>query len=131
MTKVKIPLFAASMLLFEFILSDCNTLATAETAGIDSNTQLKPKMSGFTNQLAWGGHLIAISGCNDCHTPKKMTPMGPVPDMSPALSGHPANVPAPDVNRKEVESKGLGVTNDEIAWVGPLGYFLFGKYNFR
>lgn len=47
--------------------------------------------------------------------------MGPVPDTSLLLSGHPASVPAPDVNRKEMEGKGLAVTNDLTAWVGPWG----------
>jgi hypothetical protein len=50
-----------------------------------------------------------------------MTAMGPVPDMSLMLSGHPAKMPAPNVNRKEMERKGLAVTNDLTAWVGPWG----------
>ena len=28
-------------------------------------------------------------GCNDCHTPWKMGPKGPEPDMTRALTGHP------------------------------------------
>ena len=32
-------------------------------------------------------------GCNDCHTPKKMTDRGPAPDMDRLLSGHPSNIP--------------------------------------
>ena len=28
-------------------------------------------------------------GCNDCHTPWKMGPNGPEPDMTRMLSGHP------------------------------------------
>ena len=27
-------------------------------------------------------------GCNDCHTPWKMGPKGPEPDMTRALTGH-------------------------------------------
>ncbi|MBK7255844.1 MAG: c-type cytochrome [Ignavibacteria bacterium] len=68
-----------------------------------------------------GEHLVTIGGCNDCHTPKKMTPQGPVPDESLMLSGHPEKMPAPDVDRKEMESKGLIVTQDLTAWVGPWG----------
>ena len=40
-----------------------------------------------------GAHLVSISGCNDCHSPKKMTEMGPVPDESLLLSGHPEKLP--------------------------------------
>lgn len=37
-----------------------------------------------------GEYLIQTMGCNDCHTPKMMTPQGPVPDPKRLLSGHPA-----------------------------------------
>lgn len=72
-------------------------------------------------QLKLGEHLVITSGCHDCHTPKKMTDKGPVLDYARALSGHPANMPPPDVNRKEMEQKGLIVTNTLTAWVGPWG----------
>jgi hypothetical protein len=36
-----------------------------------------------------GEYLVMVGGCNDCHTPKKMTPLGPMPDMERMLSGHP------------------------------------------
>jgi hypothetical protein len=35
-----------------------------------------------------GQYLVAIGACNDCHTPFKMGPQGPEPDMSRMLSGH-------------------------------------------
>src|SRR4051812_33257047 len=37
-----------------------------------------------------GKYLVTTTGCNDCHTPWKMGPQGPEPDMSRMLSGHPA-----------------------------------------
>lgn len=39
--------------------------------------------------VARGQYLVTIGGCNDCHTPLKMGPKGPEPDMSRMLSGHP------------------------------------------
>jgi mono/diheme cytochrome c family protein len=36
-----------------------------------------------------GKVLVTVGGCHDCHTPKKIGPGGPEPDMSRALSGHP------------------------------------------
>ena len=36
-----------------------------------------------------GKYLVTIGGCNDCHTPLKMGPKGPEPDMARMLSGHP------------------------------------------
>ncbi len=36
-----------------------------------------------------GRYLVSVIGCTDCHTPLKMGPQGPEPDMSRFLSGHP------------------------------------------
>jgi mono/diheme cytochrome c family protein len=43
-------------------------------------------------QVARGKYLVTIAGCNDCHTPFKMGPAGPEPDVSRMLSGHPEQV---------------------------------------
>lgn len=82
---------------------------------------------GFQSQVAWGEHLVQVSGCHDCHTPKMMTAKGPMPDTTRLLSGHPANEPAPDVNRKEMESKGLATTRTMTSWVGPWGISYAGN----
>lgn len=80
-----------------------------------------PNYGGFESQIEWGKHLVTIAGCNDCHTPKILTPQGPVDDTTLFLSGHPASMPAPDVDRKQMESKGLVVTATFTSWVGPWG----------
>ena len=49
-----------------------------------------------------GKYLVTIAGCNDCHTPWKMGPQGPEPDMERMLSGHPETsqlTPAPDLGK--------------------------------
>lgn len=45
-----------------------------------------------TEQVQRGEYLVTVGGCNDCHTPLKMGPNGPEPDMSRMLSGHPAGL---------------------------------------
>jgi hypothetical protein len=40
-----------------------------------------------------GRYLVTVGGCNDCHTPLKMGPTGPEPDMDRMLSGHPESFP--------------------------------------
>jgi hypothetical protein len=45
--------------------------------------------------VARGKYLVSAMGCHDCHTPWKMGPRGPEPDMSRALSGHPADLTMP------------------------------------
>lgn len=39
-----------------------------------------------------GAYLVRTMGCNDCHTPHVPTAKGVAPDMSRALTGHPADV---------------------------------------
>ena len=57
----------------------------------------KPDMAELpltdTSLISRGHYLVAISGCNDCHSPKMMTEQGPVPDPSLLLSGHPEKMP--------------------------------------
>jgi cytochrome c553 len=40
-----------------------------------------------------GAYLTRIMACHDCHTPWKMGPRGPEPDMTRALTGHPSDLP--------------------------------------
>ena len=42
-----------------------------------------------------GAYLVRTMGCNDCHTPWKLGPRGPEPDMSRALTGHPEGLVMP------------------------------------
>lgn len=46
-------------------------------------------------RIARGAYLVRTMGCNDCHTPWVMGPKGPEPDMTRALTGHPADVVMP------------------------------------
>ena len=60
----------------------------------------KNDFGNFESQEKWGEHLVTILDCNACHTPKKMTNQGPVNDESLRLSGHPAEMPRIEIDRK-------------------------------
>ena len=66
-----------------------------------------------------GKYLVTIGGCNDCHTPFKLGPNGPEPDMTRMLSGHPQNLPMPDVQVPGPWGWAGAVTN--TAFSGPWG----------
>jgi hypothetical protein len=100
--------------------SEARTDTTAEQASLTPQA-ISEALQHDKTLIKQGEHLVLITGCHDCHTPKKMTDKGPVNDMSLALSGHPANIPPPDVDRAEMERKGLAVTQTLTAWVGPWG----------
>lgn len=75
-------------------------------------------------RVARGRYLVQTIGCGDCHTPKLMTPEGPVEDETRLLSGHPEDeviaqgpgpTPGPDSPWVFTGSGGL------TAWRGPWG----------
>lgn len=100
------------------LLIMCGQQAEAEKGGAD-------KAAGMTHDqmVARGKYLTMISGCNDCHTPKKMGPKGPEFDMTRELSGHPASDPIPEYPTACLSPTGwIGATNMHLsAWAGPWG----------
>ncbi|MEJ0085637.1 MAG: diheme cytochrome c-553 [Pseudomonadota bacterium] len=80
-----------------------------------------PAATAVSEVLARGKYLVTITGCNDCHTPLKMTPAGPAPDMDRMLSGHPEQLemPAAPVLPAGPWLVSVGATN--TAWSGPWG----------
>jgi mono/diheme cytochrome c family protein len=103
----------------------CNQSSNAS----DSKENGSKKMYGgaYDSELAWGKHLVQVGGCGDCHTPKKMGPMGPEQDSSLLLSGHPAKMPAPPYDPKEAAANGVAATQTLTAWVGPWGISYSGN----
>ena len=63
---------------------------------------------GQTDKVERGKYLVTIAGCNDCHTPLKMGPKGPEPDVSRRLSGHPQDLVMP----------AAPVSTEPWGWVG-------------
>jgi mono/diheme cytochrome c family protein len=67
-----------------------------------------------------GAYLVTIASCNDCHTPWKMGPKGPEPDMSRMLSGHPAGMPMPPAPKAQGPWVWSGA-GSMTAFAGPWG----------
>src|SRR5262249_49480411 len=79
--RLNFPLFL--FVAFVPVLAGCHV---ANTAAADSKS---------TERVQRGRYLVTAIGCNDCHTPLKMTERGPEPDMSRMLSGHPSTMKMP------------------------------------
>lgn len=91
---------------------------------LEGTMQAQPKPAGQSKVVAKrierGKYLVTIMGCNDCHTPFKMGPKGPEPDMSRMLSGHPESVKLPPVPR--FSEPWMGVFDATLtAFAGPWG----------
>jgi mono/diheme cytochrome c family protein len=74
------------------------TLIALSGAITSAVTGVTPTSTAPTNpaaRLERGAYLVRTMGCNDCHTPLKVGPRGPEPDMSRALTGHPQDLVMP------------------------------------
>jgi hypothetical protein len=71
-------------------------------------------------QIARGEYLVTIGSCNDCHTPFKMGPKGPEPDMSRMLSGHPEHLVMPPAPTPKGPWLWAGAATN-TAFAGPWG----------
>lgn len=72
-------------------------------------------------QVERGAYLVRTMMCNDCHTPWKMGERGPEPDMSRALSGHPASVPVKGQAKLPDGEWIAAINTTNTAWSGPWG----------
>ncbi|MCS3796028.1 c-type cytochrome [Niastella sp. OAS944] len=88
----KIPVLVCVAVSTTVLLVFCNQPeAREQTTAADATTEAAPM--SHDSLVKRGGYLVSIMGCNDCHTPKKMGPQGPVLDEERILSGHPSDVP--------------------------------------
>lgn len=95
---------------------------TAALAALGGMTLSQPMHAADSaGKVARGQYLVTVAVCNDCHTPWKMGPAGPEPDMSRMLSGHPqsaARTPAP---KPGAAPWIVAVAQTNTAWAGPWG----------
>jgi len=101
------------------LLSECDQVSGENKPGEKETSKLA--FAGFESQAKWGEHLVTVSACHDCHTPKKMTDHGPDIDSSLLLSGHPSELEVPNIDRHELENKGVTATSDLTSWIGAWG----------
>jgi hypothetical protein len=73
-----------------------------------------------SSRVERGKYLATILGCNDCHTPFKMRPQGPEPDMTRMLSGHPESMKLPPPPAASGPWVWFG-TGTNTAYAGPWG----------
>ncbi len=87
--------------------------------------QSQTKSKSTSAMVSRGRYLVTIGQCNDCHSPKIFTQMGPVPDTTKLLSGHPASAKLPPLPDGVVGASpdmwgGVG-SSDFTAWRGAWG----------
>jgi hypothetical protein len=113
MRSYRFPLLFAVLTL----LVSGSVLTRAVAAGPD-----QPQASTNAALVERGAYLIEIMACHDCHTPWKMGPNGPEPDMTRALSGHPSDMKMPPAPVLPADSPWVWIgAGTNTAFAGPWG----------
>ncbi|MGE3958031.1 MAG: diheme cytochrome c-553 [Vicinamibacterales bacterium] len=114
-TEHRPMLAAVAMCAVMLTSSGCSTASDAGAAPAAGDASAEAR-------VARGKTLVTVGGCHDCHTPKKMGPMGPEPDMSRMLMGHPeADGAAPAYKPADGSPWIVATTGDLTQWSGPWG----------
>lgn len=103
-----------------FCLFSTIALLAVLLSGCKPGKQTATEQQIKEDPVARGKYLVMAGACHDCHTPFKMGPKGPEPDMSRMLSGHPETLkmgPPPKLENGWVYA-GSGTNT---AYVGPWG----------
>ena len=79
-----------------------------------------PPESPAAGDVKRGAYVVSIASCNDCHTPLKMGPKGPEPDLTRLLSGHPADMVMPPAPKPTGPWLWAGAATN-TAFAGPWG----------
>ncbi|MDX1828119.1 MAG: diheme cytochrome c-553 [Lutibacter sp.] len=99
-------------------LSKCKK---AKALDMNKKEAYKP-IDTLQEMITRGAYLVNTIGCDDCHSPKKMTPKGPVPDLERRFSGYSGDEPLPKINKNDIEpGKWMLMNGDLTAFVGPWG----------
>jgi hypothetical protein len=102
--------------LFSVLVATLLFACTTKTeTPVNSGTEIS-----LADQIAKGEYLVTVLGCNDCHSPKVMTPMGPAPDSLRLLAGHPAEEQLHPYEKEILKSYVL-FTMNSTAVTGPWG----------
>lgn len=109
-------------LLINFLFFIFTVLFVLIFPGCAKDQSNEKKEMSKNDMIARGAYLVNLGGCNDCHSPKTFTDMGPIPDTTKLLSGHPAGSQLPKFDPAMVKPGNwyLG-SSDMTAWVGPWG----------
>ena len=107
------------VLVFATVMISCTNHSSGNentTASSDSAVRVKR-----------GEYLVSIIGCDDCHSPKRMGPMGPeiIPELR--LSGYPSSRPIQKADSQVVKQGWALFGPDLTSAVGPWGMSFSGN----
>jgi hypothetical protein len=113
----RLKTLALPLVIFFFYACQSNSGSKQKTDDIGSYREEQSQ-----DQIARGAYIVSTSACNDCHSPKILTPQGPIVDTTKILSGHPATNPLPPFDAAALQpGNWIQMAPDLTAFVGPWG----------
>jgi cytochrome c553 len=85
------------------------------------NASDAPAAQAHKPSVEHGAYLAKTMLCNDCHTPWKVGPNGPEPDVSRALIGHPEDLKLPPAPQLPEGPWAIVASASMTAWSGAWG----------
>lgn len=108
----------AGALLLALLTAGCQD---PEAGSAEASVQTREVQAGpAADAVERGRYLVTVAGCNDCHTPFKMGPNGPEPDMTRMLAGHPQDLQMPSAPAAQGPWLWSGAATN-TAFAGPWG----------
>jgi len=95
--------------------------AALATAALSAVPTASAADAAAPDKVARGKYVVSTSGCHDCHTPFKLGPNGPEPDMSRMLSGHPQSLVMPPAPQLPEGPWLVSMAATNTAFAGPWG----------
>jgi mono/diheme cytochrome c family protein len=104
-----------------FVLASLVCIGALIQSCFDSNNQTQKPTVSIEQSIERGKYLVKITGCGDCHSPKKMGPMGPFEDSAQLLSGFRANDVLPEIDTNSLKKGWALFYAEGTAMVSPAG----------
>ncbi|TXE11398.1 c-type cytochrome [Algoriphagus aquimarinus] len=117
--KTKLPILLVLAITFAYLSTSCSTK--------QENNEESYVAESEDDVVKKGQYLIAIMGCNDCHSPKRMGANGPeiIPELM--LSGYPADRPILKFDDPLIKEGFAMFYPDLTAAAGPWGVSFAGN----
>jgi hypothetical protein len=103
------------------ILSSAVVISIVSCGQSDETMESSDPETKNAKMIARGEYLVLTVGCDDCHSPKRLTANGPeiIPQLR--LSGYPSDRPIQKANTKTVGDGWLLFSSDLTSAIGPWG----------
>ncbi len=122
MIRISLSSLLPIVALLSLFTTSCESESTTEAEPVAVSAEPTEE-----SVISHGEYLVAIMGCNDCHSPKRMGPNGPeiIPELM--LSGFPADRPIVKFDSDMIK-EGFGMFYPDLtAGAGPWGVSFAGN----